>query len=163
MKKKESGFSLFELLIVIAIISILSVIAIPNFLSYRDSANLRGSAFNLKSDIELAKIRAIRGGGNVVVKLSTTTPGYQIFQDNPATVPAHTAYTKDADEPLIVSKNLDGISISTSLVSNTSPALPANTTAFTSRGQALATGTITLTSKSGTIILTINRLGLITM
>ena len=43
LRKNEDGFTLIELMIVIAIIGILSAIAIPNFISYRkDSAN--GSA-----------------------------------------------------------------------------------------------------------------------
>ncbi len=37
-KQNEKGFTLIELMIVIAIIGILAAIAIPNFISYRDKA-----------------------------------------------------------------------------------------------------------------------------
>lgn len=42
-KQNEKGFTLIELMIVIAIIGILAAIAIPNFIAYRDKAFCSGA------------------------------------------------------------------------------------------------------------------------
>ena len=151
MEKNQRGFSLFELMIVIAIISILAAIATPNFLSWRESSRLRGSAFNLKSDLELAKMRAIRGGGNVIVKLDLVNSKYEIFHDT------NSNGTKDSGEALIASKELAPITLET-LSSGIG-----TSTGFTSRGMAVKTGDIKLKSNSQTITININKIGLITI
>ncbi|MDX1708474.1 MAG: GspH/FimT family pseudopilin [Desulfobacterales bacterium] len=70
--KKTNGFSLLELLVVLAIIAVVSVILAPNFISWRSNASLRGAAGNLKGDLELCKAKAVRERSPVTVTFLAT-------------------------------------------------------------------------------------------
>lgn len=71
--RKNKGFSLIELIIVIAIIGIMAAIAAPNFTRYRDNANLREAARDVSSDIQLYKQRAMAENVNYLITFSGKT------------------------------------------------------------------------------------------
>lgn len=58
----EKGFSLIEVLIITAIIGVLTTIAVMNFSGIIDSYKARGAASHLYSDMQLARLTAIKGG-----------------------------------------------------------------------------------------------------
>jgi type IV fimbrial biogenesis protein FimT len=75
------GFTLMEIMVTLAIIGIVSAIAIPNMIGWRGEHQLRGAANNLVSDLQLAKIRAIREAETVAVMFDPANNSYSMFID----------------------------------------------------------------------------------
>jgi prepilin-type N-terminal cleavage/methylation domain-containing protein len=72
-RNPSRGFTLVEMLIVIAILGIVLGIAAPNFTRYRDNANLKEAARDISSDIQLYKQRAIAENTNYEITFSGNT------------------------------------------------------------------------------------------
>lgn len=76
--REESGFTLAELMIAIAIIVIMSSIVVPTFLSWLPKYRLRSAVANLASDLQATKMRAIKENRPWAVFFSRTTNSYYI-------------------------------------------------------------------------------------
>jgi len=81
---KKHGFTLIELLTALIILGILAAIAIPGFSRWMPDIRLKAAARDLKSDMELAKLRAIRENANVVLTFDIANNKYTLFLDNGA-------------------------------------------------------------------------------
>jgi type IV fimbrial biogenesis protein FimT len=78
--KDNTGFTLMELAVAVAIFAVLSAIAIPNMIRWRNNAAFRGAVNTLAGDLAAAKQAAIRANSNVVVDF--TANGYLIYIDD---------------------------------------------------------------------------------
>jgi len=81
MKKKSvGGFTIIEIMIVIAIIGIMVGIAAPNFMDYLKSRRLSGATMQLYVDLMNARGQAVSQNNKVIVEL-TNNNSYKIIRD----------------------------------------------------------------------------------
>jgi len=108
--RRNSGFSLYELMVVIAIIAILAAVTTPSFMSWLTTHRLRGASINLIADMEMAKIRAIRENTFVAVQFGTNH--YRIFVDNGSGGGVAGDWIQNGSERLVIDRPLPaGVSI----------------------------------------------------
>jgi len=74
--KKASGFTFVQLCVVIALIGILAAIGIPSYLTYLPKYRLKSAARDLYSNLQLAKMAAIKANENCRVTYSTGPDRY---------------------------------------------------------------------------------------
>ena len=138
--QKNSGFSIVEVMTVVAIIAIVLAIAIPNMVGSRSGAKLRGTVSNLKGDLNAAKMMAVRENTLVVVNFFTSS--YVIFVDNGAN---SGDWIWDADERRLVNRTLPvGVTIDLAATD-----FDDNRTRFNRRGLPENLGTVVVEASNG--------------
>ncbi len=130
--RRNSGFSLIELLVVIAIVAILGAIVAPGAMGWRANAQLRNAAKVLRSDINQARMRAVRERCNVVMEFNFggDLSSYRVFVDDGSGGGTLNDGIKNGSEQTVQNRIMPGgVVLNTGL---TSP--PGTMLWFTSRG-----------------------------
>jgi type IV fimbrial biogenesis protein FimT len=69
----QSGFTLIELMVVLAVMVVLAIIAVPSFIDYMARTRLRTAADGVAGQLALARAEAMRRNRNVIVTFTTSS------------------------------------------------------------------------------------------
>ena len=137
--KKTGGFSITELMMVLAVIAVVTAIVTPNILSWRNNAKLRDAVDNLMGDLQMAKISAVKENNNVAVLFNPTSYTVFVDKDNP--------WLRDPDERLLRARKLPaGVKFD---LGHPDWGFTNNRTRFNSRGRANIAGTAVVVNVEG--------------
>ena len=76
MMKQAKGFTIIEVMIVIAVLGILATVAIPNYMDWLPKSRVNGAARELFTEMQLAKMKAISENNNYVITFDTANNSY---------------------------------------------------------------------------------------
>jgi type IV fimbrial biogenesis protein FimT len=80
--RNQSGFTLIELITVVAIVAVVTAAAIPNFIGWLPDHRLRSALDDLNTGLQLARLQAVRENGPVVMRINTGGESAVIFLDD---------------------------------------------------------------------------------
>ena len=154
--KQQNGFTLMELMVVVAITAILAAVAVPNIVAYRSNQRLGASARAILSAIKETRMRAINEQANTVITFDIANDKYLAFVDDGAgsvdgdldgVLDGAGNGVQDGTEETIISGNLPG-DID---MNNAAFGFLGAENRFDLLGRASANGNVTLTNSRGLI------------
>ena len=82
MMRKNSGFTLMELVVVIAIIGVLSAIAVPQYINWLPRYRAKKAAMELSGQLHNVKMRAIKQNRSIGVYFHPASNRYYFLQNS---------------------------------------------------------------------------------
>ena len=80
--RRQRGYSLPEMLVVIAIIGIVSLVLVPNFITMQRSSKMKTAVRGFTTRLRQTQQLAITGHSRTKVKLTLNTDRYTVWQEN---------------------------------------------------------------------------------
>ncbi len=146
LRKRESGFTLIEMMIVIAVLTIMASIAIPNFMSLLPGMRLNGAARQVMGDLMAARMNSVKQNNEFKVFFSSPSANqYQILDDDNND---GTAGSGESITTKNIQTNYHDVTVSST-----------NDPIFLPRGTATSLPTITLQNSSGSKTVTVSIAG----
>jgi type II secretion system protein H len=109
MRHRQRGFTIIELLTVVALIGIVAAVSIPAVKSFGRSADIRANAKRMAADFWLARQRAIATSTAHSVFFDPDEGQYTVFQDDGGGNPANAGNGEvDAGETVIKVRDVSG-------------------------------------------------------
>ena len=148
---KTQGFTLLELLIVIAFVAIIMAIGVPNFSKWKEKYEINGQAQKVYFDMMLARSTSVKNNNNVSVTFDVSKNLYKVHDDtNNNSVEDHGESIKSVNLENNVAfgyvpglRDIDGNMVTSPIFMESS-----NTVTFNFRGQASKGGSIFLIHKN---------------
>lgn len=81
-QRRQSGYSLAEMLVVVAIIGLVSLVSVPQFISYQRSNRLKTSMRQVMSDLRIARAQAIALRTQTRIRFISNASRYFVEQQN---------------------------------------------------------------------------------
>jgi prepilin-type N-terminal cleavage/methylation domain-containing protein len=82
--KSSRGFSLIEVIVVLALVAVAASIAVPSLKAYRYNTNLKEAARDISSNISFYRQRAVAENVRFRINFDASENTYQIEKENPA-------------------------------------------------------------------------------
>ena len=152
--RKDSGFTLIELIVIIAIVAVFAGIAVPNFLSYVPKYRLNGAARQIMGDLMAARMQAVKENRKVGVGWVDET-NYGVFRITPD--PGADIWT--IIKHVNIDSNYPGVTLGHATVSGGFIGGEFNGISFSSRGTRDTGGSIGLINSTGSKRVTVSIAG----